>query len=67
MKEVDQDCHHKAKELDSGFDGDPSGGFDAELSSYGKQGICILSSRPAGGRRGLGARSYDISRAEEES
>ena len=32
---VDQDYHRRTKELDRGFHGDPSDGFDAELSSYG--------------------------------
>ena len=31
----------KAKELDSGSDGGPSGGVDAELSSYGKKGRAL--------------------------
>ena len=29
---------HRAKELDTGFGGDSSDGFEAELSSYGKRG-----------------------------
>ena len=33
---VNQDYHHRAKELDRGFGGDSSDGFDAELSIYGK-------------------------------
>ena len=35
---VNQDYHHRAKELDRGFGGDSSDGFDAELSSFGKRG-----------------------------
>jgi len=35
---VNQDYHHRTKELDSGFDGDSSDGFDAELNSHGKRG-----------------------------
>ena len=38
QRKVDQDYHHRAKELDSGFGGDSSDGFEAELSSYGKRG-----------------------------
>ena len=35
QRQVDKDYHHRAKELDSGFDGDSSDGFEAELSSHG--------------------------------
>ena len=35
---VNQDYHHRAKELDRGFGGDSSDGFDAELNSHGKRG-----------------------------
>ena len=35
---VNQDYHHRAKELDSGFGEDSSDGFEAELGSYGKRG-----------------------------
>ena len=38
QRQVDKDYHHRAKELDSGFGGDSSGGFEAELGSYGKRG-----------------------------
>ena len=38
QRQVDKDYHHRAKELDSGFGGDSSDGFEAELSSYGKRG-----------------------------
>ena len=38
QRQVDKDYHHRAKELDSGLDGDSSDGFEAELSSYGKRG-----------------------------
>ena len=37
QRQVDKDYHHRAKELDSGFGGDSSYGFEAELSSYGKR------------------------------
>ena len=36
QRQVDKDYHHRAKELDAGFGGDSSDGFEAELSSYGK-------------------------------
>ena len=35
---VNQDYHHRAKELDRGFGGDSSDGFDAELNSHGNKG-----------------------------
>ena len=35
---VKQDYHHRAKELGRGLGGDSSGGFDAELSTYGRNG-----------------------------
>ena len=35
---VNQDYHHRAKELDRGFGGDSSDRSEAELSSYGKSG-----------------------------
>ena len=38
---VNQDCHHRAKELDRGFGGDSSDGFDAELNIYGKDGRAL--------------------------
>ena len=38
QRQVDKDYHHRAKELDAGFGGDSSDGFEAELSSYGKRG-----------------------------
>ena len=41
QRKVDQDYHHRAKELESSFGGDSSDGFDAELSSYGKKGRAL--------------------------
>ena len=38
QRQVDKDYHHRAKELDAGFGGDSSDGFEAELNSYGKRG-----------------------------
>ena len=35
---VSQDNHHRAKELDKGFGGDSSDGFDAELCTYRRNG-----------------------------
>ena len=34
QRKVNQDYHRRTRELDGGFDVDPSAGFDAELSSY---------------------------------
>ena len=41
QRQVDKDYHHRAKELDAVFGGDSSGGFEAELSSYGKNGRAL--------------------------
>ena len=38
QRQVDKDYHHRAKELNSGFGGNSSDGFEAELSSDGKRG-----------------------------
>ena len=42
QRQVDKDYHHRAKELDAGFGGDSSDGFEAEISSYGKRGVKVL-------------------------
>ena len=38
MVKVNQDYHHRAKELDRGSGGDSSDGFDAELNDHGNKG-----------------------------
>ena len=38
---VNQDYHYRAKELDRGFGGDSNDGFDADLSTYGRNGTVL--------------------------
>ena len=50
QQQVDKDYHRRVKELDSGFGGDLSDGFEAELSSYGKRALQEEKPPEAGGR-----------------
>ena len=38
---VNQDYHKKAKDLDTRLGGDKQGGFDAELSTFGRDGVVL--------------------------
>ena len=61
---VDQDYHHRAKELDSGFGEDSSDGFDAELSSYEKNGKVL--GPVVGAFRDMSGDAYVIAEAVAE-